>query len=215
MLADFKIRFLLFSKNKSIIKMTYFIYRSNSVAHKRQIEYVNDATESISTLLRLRLPPLFIGLVLGVLISFLTSRFEEVLKYNIRIAFFLPFIVYMADAVGTQTQSIYARALKSKKARFHLYLIKESVVGLALGLFFAVISGFIAHSWLGDDLLALSVGISMFAAIASAPIVAVIVTQILQALREDPAAGAGPIATVVQDMISIVLYGFICSLVLL
>ncbi len=185
------------------------------MAHKKNIEYVNDATEPITTLLRLRLPPLFIGLILGILISFLTSRFEQVLAHNIRIAFFLPFIVYMADAVGTQTQSIYARALKSKKAKFHLYLIKESAVGLALGLFFALISGFIAHWWLGDDLLAFSVGLSMFATIATAPIVAVVITQILQALREDPAAGAGPIATVVQDMISVVLYGFICSLVLL
>lgn len=185
------------------------------MAQKRHIEYVNDVTESVSTLLRLRLPPLCIGLVLGVLISFLTSRFEQVLSHNIRIAFFLPFIVYMADAIGTQTQSIYARELKAKKAKFHLYLIKESAVGLVLGLFFALISGFIAHLWLGDDLLALSVGLSMFATVATAPVVAVIITQILQVLREDPAAGAGPIATVIQDMISVVLYGLICSLVLL
>lgn len=185
------------------------------MAKRKSIIYADDSTEPVSELLRLRLPSLFIGLGLGILISFVTSRFEQVLAHDVRVVFFLPFVTYMADAIGTQTQSIYTRDLMAGKAKFHMYLIKESALGLVLGLIFALISGFIALWWLGDDLLALSVGFSMFATAVFAPVVALGITQAFQLLREDPAAGAGPIATVVQNMISVILYGLICSVVLL
>lgn len=66
--------------------------------------YADDDYESIGTLMKLRAPALVIGLFLGIGISFITSRFEEVLSHNLRVAFFLPFVVYIADAIGTQTE---------------------------------------------------------------------------------------------------------------
>lgn len=183
--------------------------------HHKPIKYADDDTESVRDLLKIRIPSLVVGLGLGIIISFLTSRFEEVLAHNIQVAFFLPFIVYMAAAIGTQTQAIYSRDLKTGKAKFHTYLIKESFLGLVVGIAFGIISGLIVHWWLADSLLAVSVGLSMFAAVASAPLVALLITEVLQLLREDPAAGAGPIATVFQDMISVLIYGLISSLILL
>ncbi len=180
-----------------------------------KIVYADDDTESIGVLLKLRIPPLLIGLGLGIAISFATSRFEEVLAHNIRVAFFLPFIVYMADAIGTQTQSIYARDLKSGKAKFRNYLIKESALGLVLGLLLGIISGMVVWLWIKERLLAMSVGISMFSAAFSAPLIALIITEIIALTHEDPAVGAGPIATVIQDMMSVIIYGTISSFVLL
>src|SRR3990167_6221814 len=123
---------------------------------EKYIQYADDDTESVRVLLKIRLPSLFVGLGLGVVLSFLTSRFEEVLSQNIHVAFFLPFIVYMAAAIGSQTQSIYSRDLKTGRAKFHTYLVKESFLGIALGAIFGVISGFIAEWWLADSLLASS-----------------------------------------------------------
>ena len=182
---------------------------------KNSITYADDNTESIPLLLKIRLPSLVIGLGMGILISFATSRFEEVLLHNVKVAFFLPFVIYMADAIGTQTQSIYSRNLKSGKAKFHIYLIKESWLGFVFGIAFGIISGLVTQLWLGDNLLALSVGLSMFTAIVFAPIVALLITKIVQSLREDPAAGAGPIATVIQDMLSVLIYGAISSIIFL
>jgi magnesium transporter len=179
------------------------------------IVYVDDDTESTRTLVWLRIPSLFIGLIFGVTISFVTSRFEQVLSQNIQVAFFLPFIVYMADAIGTQTNSIYARDLRSGRAVFHHYLVKESALGIIFGAVFGLAAGFLVAVWLAQTLLAFSVGISMFAATASAPLVALFITQIFDHLGRDPAAGAGPIATVIQDMISVVIYGAVCTAILL
>jgi magnesium transporter len=183
--------------------------------HKSRILYADDDNESVWLLLKLRLPPLLIGLFLGVLISFVMSRFEAVLTRNVRVAFFLPFIVYMAAAIGTQTEAIYARDLKTGKAKFMDYLTKESAIGVIVGLLCGVISGAIAWIWLNNHPLALSVGISMFVTVATAPLVALLTTEAMQEIREDPAAGAGPIATVIQDLLSILIYGLVSSVIIL
>jgi len=177
--------------------------------------YANDDTESTPTLLRLRIPSLFLGLFLGIGLSFITSQFENVLARNVPVIFFLPFIVYMADAIGTQTQNIYARNLKTGKAKFHNYLIKESSLGCLFGIIFGLLSAFLIIWWRGDNLLAASVGLSMFGAAISAPTIALLTTEWLSELGEDPAVYAGPIVTVIQDAISVVIYGVVCSRLLL
>jgi magnesium transporter len=45
------------------------------------------------------------------------AGFEQRLASNIAIAFFIPAIVYLADAVGTQTEAIAARAIGIVSAR--------------------------------------------------------------------------------------------------
>lgn len=180
-----------------------------------KIQYADDDHESIKTLLKLRCPSLVLGLFLGVGISFLTSRFEEVLSQNIQVAFFMPFIIYIADAIGTQTESIYSRDLKTGKAKFRTYLHKETIIGLTFGSIFALTAGTIASFWLHNNLLALSVTIATFLAISIAPIIALIITHIFNNLHKDPAAGSGPITTVIQDMTSIIIYGVVCSIIIL
>jgi magnesium transporter len=182
---------------------------------KDKTVYADDDTESVGFLLKLRLPALTIGLVLGIGISLVTSRFEEVLASNVYVAFFIPFVVYMATAVGSQTHSIYSRDLKSGHAKFHTYLVKESILGAVLGIIFGIFSFVLVEVWLTNMELALSVGVSVGLAIATAPIIALIITELLSDLHEDPAVGTAPLATVIQDMVSIVIYGIITSMIML
>lgn len=182
---------------------------------ERKTIYADDDYESIGTLLKIRTPTLAIGLILGIGISFLASNFEEVLEHNVQIAFFLPFVVYIASAIGNQTDSIYSRDLKSGRAKFSNYLWKETLLGFIFGTLFGAFSGAIVFLWFKDNLLAISVGISTFLAIATAPIIALLITQIFKYIKKDPSAGSGPIATVIQDMISVTIYGTITSLIIL
>ncbi|MBU1178299.1 magnesium transporter [Patescibacteria group bacterium] len=182
---------------------------------QRTTLYADDTSESIITLLKLRAPTLILGLLLGFGISIVTSRFEEVLSQNVEVAFFLPFVVYISDAIGTQTEAIYARNLKTSKAKFGGYFRKESILGIFFGLIFGALAGLIAFFWLDNNLLALSVSVATFLAVAVAPLVALTVTQIFQSMHKDPAAGTGPIATVIQDMTSVVIYGVVCSIIIL
>lgn len=181
----------------------------------KKIQYAEDDDESVKLLLRLRLPPLFIGLFLGMGLSFVVSAFEDVLRENIALAFFIPFVVYIASAVGTQTQSIYTRDLKTGKANFKTYLLKETVLGIVLGLIFSLLTALVLFLWYHSQPLTLAVSLAVFGAIASAPLIALIVTELLQLERTDPAVGAGPIATVIQDTVSVLIYGLIASAIIL
>ncbi|QQR60833.1 magnesium transporter [Candidatus Uhrbacteria bacterium] len=143
------------------------------------------------------------------------STFEDVLAKDIRIAFFVPFVVYIAAAVGSQTQSIFSRDLRSRKAKFKNYLLKEAGVGIILGSISGILSGIAAYIWFQDSMLAMVVGISMFIAVAIAPHTALIVTKLVQMEHLDPAVGAGPIATVIQDTLSVLIYGITASIILL
>ncbi len=176
---------------------------------------VDDNHESIGTLFKLRTPSLLLGLVLGIGISFVTSNFEEVLAKNVHVAFFLPFIVYIADAVGTQTEAIYSRALKHGKDKYFKYFWKELLLGIVYWIVFWVLSGIIAFMWLHDLPTAQTVALASLVAIAVAPIVSLTIAQIFRREHQDPAAGTGPVATVIQDLISVVIYGAVASMIVL
>ena len=180
-----------------------------------KIQYADDDVTPLRRLVQMRIPSLMIGLVLGILLSFVTSRFERVLSENIKIAFFIPFIVYMADAVGTQTQNIYARDLRTGHASFKKYLIKEGMLGIILGIVSSMAVALITAVWFASWDLTLAISLAMFGAIAVSPLIALLVVELFELERTDPAVGAGPIATVIQDTLSVLIFGVIASAVIL
>ena len=182
---------------------------------KEKIILADDDTESTGFLFRFRTPSLFIGLILGIVLSFVASRFEDVLSKNVAVAFFIPLVVYLSDAVGTQTQNIYTRDLKSGRASFKNYLFKESILGVLFGLIFGGLVMPIILIWFKNWELAVTISLSLFCAIASAPLISLVVTEALQLEHKDPAVGAGPIATVIQDTVSVLIYGLIASAIIL
>ena len=58
-----------------------------------------------------RLPWLLVGLVGAMFAAGIVGAFEEDLERHVLLAFFVPGVVYMADAVGTQTEAIIIRGL--------------------------------------------------------------------------------------------------------
>ena len=156
---------------------------------RKPTEYVDDDVTLLKRILTLRFPPLILGLILGISLSFITSKFEEVIAKNIAIAFFIPFIVYLADAVGTQTQSIYIRDLRTGEANFKKYLIKESLLGLSIGLIFSLVSAVVIMVWFKSVELTLTVGLSIFIAVLVAPPIALSITEIMSLNKRDPGPG--------------------------
>jgi len=181
---------------------------------EQKVVYADDAKERVSFLLGLRLPWLLVGLIGGTLASVIVSRFETVLSENISLAFFLPLIVYMSDAVGTQTETIFVRNLAKGKISLTTYLLKEFLVGIVLGVVFGILIGLIANFWIGSFKIAFTVGLAMFVNVAIAPIIALIVPTAIFKEHRDPALGAGPFTTIVQDIISILIYFLVAGFIL-
>lgn len=175
----------------------------------------DDAKERVSLLIKERLPWLILGLVGGIIVTVLVSKFEAILTGNISLAFFLPVIVYMSDAIGTQTENIYVRNLSKFRDNFLPYLLKELLVGIAFGVIFGSLLGLFAKFWLGSTLVALTVGTAMLINGILAPIVALVVPELLFKEHKDPALGGGPFTTILQNLISLSVYLLVATLIIL
>jgi len=180
---------------------------------KPSVAYLDENRESVGAIIRRRIPWLFVGLGGGILASLLVSRFEEIISKNIALAFFLPFIVYISDAVGTQSETLFIRSLARGRVHFGKFLLKEFIFGITTGLTFGIIVGGVTSLWV-DRAIAYTVGLAMAINISIAPIVALTIPEILFKNRSDPALGGGPFSTIVEDIVSLSVYLVVASVVL-
>ena len=152
-----------------------------------------------------RIPWLLIGLAGALLAADVVASFEVVLQQKVMLAFFIPGIVYLADAVGTQTETIIVRGL-SVGVPLRRMVVRELATGIAIGLVVGLVTGPVLWLRWGDGLVALSVTIALFAACATATLTAMVLPAFFDALGRDPAFSSGPLATVVQDVLSLLIY---------
>jgi magnesium transporter len=163
------------------------------------------AEERVTRRLIHRLPWLLVGLAGAMCSALLVGAFEEELSANVLLAFFVPGLVYMADAVGTQTETVLIRAMAagvSARSVLARELLTGVIVGAVVGGLFVV---FALVGW-GETDVALAVGLALFASCSIATVVAITLPAVIQRLGHDPAFGSGPLATVIQDLLSIAVY---------
>ena len=84
-----------------------------------------------------RLPWLLVGLLGAMAATAIVGGFEEQLESNVLLAFFIPAVVYMADAVGTQTETVLIRALAAG-VTVRSVLRRELLTGLVMGIVIGV-----------------------------------------------------------------------------
>lgn len=170
----------------------------------------------VDHLIEHRIPWLFLGLLGGIFGTLVISKYEAILAADVRLAFFMPIVVYMSNAVGIQTETIYVRALSNKKA-IHLarYFLKESMVGLGIGIASGLFMGAFAYAWLGSYAVALTLCLTMLVNITFAPMLGVLIPTLFKKEHRDPALGASPVATIIEDLISLLVYFAIASILIL
>lgn len=161
-----------------------------------------------------RLPWLLLGLLGSVAATGVMARFEGTLRARVAVAFFVPGIVYLADAVGTQTETVVVRGLSLSFVRLPRLLWGEMRTGLLIGgllgvlVFPAVLLGF------GDVRLAAAVSAAVLVAGTLATSIGLLFPWMLHRWGIDPAFGSGPLATVAQDVLSLLVYLAVCTLLL-
>ena len=159
-----------------------------------------------------RLPWLALGLLGALVATGVVGAFEAQLEQRLVLAFFLPGIVYMADAVGTQTETLVVRGL-SIGVPIGRVLLRELATGCLVGV--TVAAGFFPLAlWLcGDAAVAVAVSVALLVACSTASLVGLVLPWVLARLGFDPAFGSGPVATVVQDILSIAIYLAVASVI--
>jgi len=159
-----------------------------------------------------RLPWLAIGLIGAMVTAWLVGSSEEQLARTVQLAFFLPAIVYMADAVGTQTETLAVRGL-SVGVPIRRFVAKELITGALIGGVVAALFFPFCLVAFNDVAVALTVSLALFASCGVASVVALLLPWLLTLLHKDPAFGAGPLSTVVQDLLSIAIYLALASVI--
>jgi magnesium transporter len=174
---------------------------------KMEANYFNVLETPAFRLFKARFSWLLIGLFGGIIAAQVMGFFESVLKQEILLAFFVPVIVYMSDAVAHQTQTIFIRGMvMNNNISLSHYLKKEIKIGFFLALFLGSILGLVAKFWWQSQRMAYILFFSIFFGIILSISTGVLIPWLLKKARQDPAIGSGPFATIIVDILSIVVY---------
>jgi magnesium transporter len=153
-----------------------------------------------------RLPWLLVGMLGSAIATGVMARYESVLAAQVAVAFFIPAIVYLADAVGTQSEAVAVRGLSLTHANLLRLLAGELGTGILIGATLGSLA--LVLIWLAFGNLALGVTVSLALLIASsvATTIGFLLPWLFSRLGFDPAFGSGPVATVIQDVVSLLIY---------
>lgn len=169
---------------------------------------------SPSRLLKARLPWLIFGLLGGIFAAAVVGHFETLLAEEAALIGFIPLMVYMSDAVGSQSQTIYIRAIAMEKTFSNVtYFMKELTSGFLISVVLSILLG-VAISFLHAPHLGIILGTSLFFTILASVIIAIVTPAALIKLGKDPAVGSGPFATIIRDIMSILIYFSIANIML-
>jgi len=190
------------------------LLRLGGVAHVSNYDDVFHL--SLLRSLKHRLPWLIVGLLGGVLASGIVGNFESVLAKNIILAAFIPLIVYMSDAVGTQMEAFIIRDLAvNENLKFPAYFLRQMSIVLMVGVILSSLLYVGGLFFFDDPRISLVVALALFFAIISSLITGLVIPFIFSKFKMDPANASGPIATIIQDLMSVFIYFSIASFLLL
>lgn len=176
--------------------------------HKSHLEFENTLEVPYYKSIESRLPWLLVGLFAIMATAVFINTLEKTLEKHLILAFFLPTIVFMSDAIGTQLQTLLVRdiAILGKNIRVFDYFTKQMLISAVISVIsgavvFSVVAVFWKQAFIGSVIAASMMISFMFSAFTAMSIV-----YGLYRMGSDPAVGSGPIATVVSDVLTIVVY---------
>jgi magnesium transporter len=177
------------------------------IAGTSELKFGNIEDARPVDIVKSRLPWLMLCLLGGLISSIIVGQFEETLAAIVVLAAFIPVIMGMAGNAGLQVSTTLVRniALNSISSYWR-YVAKELLTGLFVagitGIAIAIAAGILK----GMPMLGLVVGISMFLAISSSIVLAILTPTIADRAGIDPAITAGPFVTVFNDMLGLTIY---------
>jgi magnesium transporter len=178
----------------------------SSGLHGKNSHLTHLTTAGILDVIKSRAPWLLAGLLAGMGLGWMSSWFEESLKQYVALAYFIPVVAYIAGSVGTQSQAIIIRALAISKPNYTIYLMRELVIGFLIGILIGAIGGFGAFLITGTNQIGLIVSISLFVACVVSSLLGSAIPITFKIMNRDPALASGPLATALQDIISVLVY---------
>lgn len=166
---------------------------------------------------RSRLPWLLGALVgqLGAVV--VLDHFEKSLEAKVALTFYIPMIMAMAGNIGIQTSSVVVRGLATGEVDFfHLgrHLVRELGTALFTGTIVSAAIWGISLLVSSDQELSLVLAATMFFVILFAALAGAGIPLLLHRSGIDPAVATGPFITTANDVVSMLIYLGLATLLL-
>ena len=203
-IGAFSSRKILSTINKSLKKDIFHF----AGIHKSHLDFENSLEIPLFKAIKSRLFWLIIGFAGAMLMALYISLFEETLVKYLIIASFVPAIVYISDALGTQFQTIFIRdlAILGKELNFKKYFFRQMIIGFLIAFIFAVIMFFFIFLFWHISRIAFIISLASFIALIITSFTSLLITILIKKFKFDPALGSGPIATIISDLTSVIIY---------
>jgi len=169
----------------------------------------------VTSLAKARLPALLLGLLGTFLMVYVVSFFETTLQKYLPLAFFIPLLVYISDATGTQAESMTIRAIAlDPSLPLSKYILKQLKSGIILSMLVAIICFLIAYLVWGVRF-GVAIGLSLFISMNSSNLIASLLPIVYKrVLKVDPAGVSGPLDTILSDISTLIVYFLVASLMI-
>ncbi len=162
------------------------------------------ALSPILTVVKRRLPWLYVNLLTAFIAAAVVGLFEGVIEQVTALAVLLPVVAGQGGNTGAQSLAVVMRGLALKElvpGTERRVLIKEAISGLINGVAIAVVTAAAVYIWQPNIGLALVIGLAMPVNMLAAAIAGALIPLVLRALGRDPAQSASIFLTTVTDVV--------------
>lgn len=178
-----------------------------------------ETDDTLFTQTKARLPWLLIGMLGGIGNSLILGNFEAGFTADPTLALFIPLIGGTGGNVGTQSSAIVVQGLANGSLDIKnatRQLVKELGVGLINGCIISLLVFGYNFIKLGSDhqVTTIAVSLSLLAVVLFASVFGTFVPLTLERFKIDPALATGPFISITNDIIGMVIYMSISTLLL-
>lgn len=167
---------------------------------------------------RRRVPWLAINLLTAIAASMVIAMFDATIEQFVALAVLMPIVASMGGNAGTQSLTVAVRALATKdltKANMWRVIRRESMVGLANGVVFAVVMGVVSVFWFGSLTIGVLIAGAMMITMMAAGLAGIVIPVALEKFGVDPALASGPFVTTVTDIVGFFAFLGLATMVLM
>ncbi len=204
---------------KERVQLFELLYTPNSHedAQSAEMEQSNDSNGPLA-IVKQRWLWLFVLLLASTCTTAVIKSQEDILQQVVVLASFIPLLIAYGGNVSTQTATVVVRALHQKKAKLNellqQVLYREMTASILLGAILGLLVTLEAFLMQDNPMVALVVGLSLFAISVLASLCGSMLPFFFQVLGCDPALMSAPMAATLVDVAGILIYLYIARLIL-
>lgn len=172
-------------------------------------EEMRAGSGSIFNIMKVRLPWLFVNIVSGLVCAYIAGIFEHGPGTVTALFLFVPVVLGLSESTGIQNATIVVRNLTLGKVSmrdFGPLFLKETAVGVLIGVVCAAVVGLVTSVWQGSPMLGFAIGASLNISIMVSAVIGLLLPLVFKTFRIDPAMASGPLVLAICDIQTLMVY---------